>query len=138
MGRIISFFIPGNPKALQRHRQGKFCNYDPSAPDKADFLSVAYKHRPDKPFSGPLKVNSVFTFQRPKNHFGTGKNANVLKASAPYWKTSKGDLDNLLKFIGDALESVFWTNDSIICSGESKKIYGEVPGTQIDIMELEG
>ena len=38
----ITFTVPGNPKALKRHRtvqHGKFSRqYDPSEGDKADFL----------------------------------------------------------------------------------------------------
>ena len=36
-----------------------------------------------EPFTGPLKLEVTFFFPRPKGHFGTGKNAGILKATAP-------------------------------------------------------
>ena len=136
---MMDFFVPGNPVALKRHRQGKWGNYDPSSGDKADFLAKAMQHKPDKPFDCPLSLTLFFIFPRPKNHFGTGKKANVLKDSAPVWHTGRPDLDNLEKFICDALNGVFWRDDSIICQKFSEKSYSDergIIGVQIGIKTL--
>jgi len=133
---MITVYIPGNPNAQKRHRDGRGFKYDPSAGDKKDFLTLCYQKRPEKPFSGPLEVNILAVYQRPKNHYGTGKNSNILKPTAPYWKTTAPDKDNLEKFIYDALQGVFWVNDSLICMGSEKKIWGDVPGVYLEIIEL--
>ena len=53
----------------------------------------------------PVKVEISFTFFRPKSHYGTGKNAEILKPSAPKFPTSKiiGDIDKLCRSTLDGL-----------------------------------
>ena len=60
----------------------------------------------------------------------------ILKKNAPRYKASKPDLDNLEKFVGDALESVYWKNDSQIVKCPSVKIYSENPRVEIVIEEI--
>lgn len=136
----IEFTVPGNPKALKRHRtfqKGKFKGtYDPSEGDKADFLVKAMENKPDIPFNEPLGVCYTYFFPRPKNHYRTGAFANEMKDVAPKWHTSKPDVDNLNKFINDALAGTFWKDDSIICSETSYKYYGDSPHILIQITRL--
>jgi len=134
---MIEFFVPGKPQALQRHRSTKSGHhYDPSAGDKQDFLAKAMAHRPEEPLRGPLLLEVFCYFARPKSHFGTGKNASLLKDSAPVYHTSVPDADNLLKFVGDALNGIFWHDDRQIVLARILKIYGPTPGIQIDIKHL--
>jgi len=133
---MISFEVRGDPSALKRHRQGKFTNYDPSAGDKADFLSIAHANAPDIPFECPLHLDVTFYMSRPKSHFGTGKNATKLKPSAPNFKVSRPDIDNYLKFVMDALNKVFWHDDSYVVSVKMVKRYDLVPRVKVVIREL--
>jgi Holliday junction resolvase RusA-like endonuclease len=125
--QVITFEIPGNPQALKRHRSYRMGEglrmVDPSAQDKDNFLLVSMSHKPPTPFNEALHVGCTFVFPRPKGHYGTGKNAKLLKPSAPYFHTGKPDGDNLFKFIGDALEGIFWLNDSCIVKPEALKVY---------------
>lgn len=133
----IRFETRGEPQALKRHRSnGKF-NYDPSANDKADFLSLVQKHAPEVPFEVPLLVRCWFIHGRPKSHFGTGKNADKLKPSAPKYKTSRPDIDNYEKFVYDALDKVFWKDDSYIVVNQNVKIYGDVPKVIVEVETLD-
>ena len=136
----IEFTVPGNPQALKRHRavkRGRFiATYDPSAGDKQDFLAKAMEYRPESPLSEPLKVSLQFTFARPKSHYGTGRKANTLKESAPQFHTSKPDCDNLAKFVLDALNGVYWRDDSIISQLTVAKLYGDNPGVRVLIEGL--
>jgi Holliday junction resolvase RusA-like endonuclease len=135
---IIQFDIPGNPIALKRHRKGKWGNYDPSATDKADLLAKAMQWRPETPFNEPLVVTMSFLFSRPKSHYGTGKNKDKLKPKSPTWHTGTPDLDNLEKFVMDALKGFFWKDDAICCQKFTKKTYTEgTPGIWIQIKTLE-
>jgi len=54
-----------------------------------------------------LKVKIQFIFPRPKSHFGTGKNASKLKATAPRYVTSRGcgDIEKLVRSTLDALSA---------------------------------
>ena len=127
----LEFMIPGNPVALKRHRTvkvGKFTKqYDPSEGDKGDFLAKAMQVKPDVPFDEPLKVNMHFFFKRPKAHFRTGKDAGFLKDSAPKWHTNIPDVDNLVKFVCDSLNGVFWLDDKCICELTALKEYSTYP-----------
>lgn len=51
----------------------------------------------------PVQVDLVFFHHRPASHYGTGRNAGVLKASAPAWKSTAPDIDKLTRAILDAL-----------------------------------
>lgn len=135
----IEFTVPGNPVALKRHRsfqKGEFRGtYDPSKNDKADFLSLAMQHKPDVPFDEPLKVCMYFFFKRPKAHFRSGKNSMFLKDSAPLWHTGTPDIDNLIKFIGDSLNGVFWMDDKYVCEISAFKLYAANPRILIQIVK---
>ena len=83
----------------------------------------ALLNEPIKPWQGPLLMKVTCYFPRPKSHFGTGKNATKLKESAPTWKASRPDFDNLIKFIADALNGVFYKDDSQIVFASVSKRY---------------
>lgn len=56
-------------------------------------------------FTGAVRVETIFLFRRPKGHFGTGRNAGVMKENAPRYKASKPDADKLIRAVLDALAS---------------------------------
>ncbi len=88
---------------------------------------------------GPIWMSLHFVFTRPKDHFGTGKNAEKLKPSAPRWPTSKaiGDRTNLLKSVEDALTGIVWKDDSQVVDGPIRVSYGPAPLISIAICELD-
>lgn len=135
----LKLIIPGCPIALQRHRTAKTkagfnINYDPSSADKQNFLWKAIADKqPAKPYDEPIRVTMLFFMQRPKNHFRTGKFKGQLKENAPKLHTVKPDLDNLEKFVKDALNKVYWRDDSVISTLIGRKIYSERPRTEIKI-----
>ena len=130
----IEFFIPGKPEALKRHRtfrRGAInINVDPSTAAKESFLVQAMQHKPEKPIDQPIGLFLSFRFSRPKSHF-TAKG--MLKESAPKMHTSRPDVDNLAKFVADALNEVFWRDDALICRLSAEKVYSSCPGVQINI-----
>jgi len=156
--------IPGEPKAQQRHRsvlrirggcrgvdvklqsgeQVKLYRkedffiqmYDPSVKDKMDIRRMLQALAPDAPLDEPLEVVIFLYYGRPKNHYGTGRNARRLKESAPIWKATAPDRDNADKFILDALKGIFWRDDSRVCAGQVIKQYSETPRTEIIITKL--
>lgn len=133
----IIFEILGPPKHQQRHRhvtKGNFTRtYDPSAKDKKAFLLQAMQYKPKSPILGAVNLTVWFCMPRPKSHYRTGKFAGILKDNAPTWHIGKPDIDNLLKFVMDALNKVFWHDDSPICSCIAQKRYDEKPRVVIEI-----
>ena len=83
-------------------------------------------------FAGPVAVLLAFTFPRPKGHFGTGRNSEVLKASAPVRHTKKPDIDKLSRAVLDALTHIVFADDSAVIELQASKEYG-VPGCQITV-----
>lgn len=141
MEPVISFTVHGDPKAQKRHRHrvmnigGKHISatYDPHKKEKENFLLKCIEYRPETPFKGAVALDVDFYFPRPKSHYGTGKNADILKDNAPKFHTKKPDTDNLVKFVKDGLEGVYWVNDSIIFSETVTKHYSVTPRTEVKI-----
>lgn len=74
---ILTVF--GEPTPLSRHMVSRGHMYNPSAGLQKEFLNACLPSLPTAPLTGPLEATLFFYFGRPKNHFGTGKNAHVLK-----------------------------------------------------------
>ena len=133
---LKTLIVDGNPKPLKRHRTGRNNHtYDPSKADKEEFLWSVSNKKPMNPYVIPLFVDMYFYMKRPKVHYGTGKNSDMLKKDAPHFHTNTPDLDNLTKFVLDALNKVFWKDDSCICYFTAVKQYDTNPRTIIEIHE---
>lgn len=142
---VLDFEVLGEPTAQKRHRHfsrlgksGKMfvTLYDPSKGTKESFISIAHRYAPEKPLEGPLRVDITFWMPRPKNHYGSGKNASVLKPNASVWHDKKPDKDNLEKMVLDSMKGVFWKDDNQIAAGISFKVYSEMPRTTVKIYKL--
>lgn len=62
----------------------------------------------------PLAVEVVFHRCRPLGHYGTGRNAEVLKATAPAFPAVLPDVTKLWRGEEDHLNGVIWPDDSRI------------------------
>ena len=89
-----------------------------------------------KPLAGPLEVVINFYVVRPQSHFGTGRNAGVLKPSAPDYPTTKPDFDNAIKHVCDCFNSLVWVDDRLVVRSRVDKDYDEKPHTVIRIRKL--
>lgn len=83
---------------------------------------------------GPIFLRLDFRVDRPKSHYGLGKNAFTLKANAPKHPTSKPDATKLCRGVEDALTHIIWADDSQIVSQVISKSYG-IAGVTIYIEE---
>ena len=91
----------------------------------------------DVPFYGrdtPVNLSVLFFFGYRKIDFGTGKNANKLKNSAPKFMLGKKDLDNLLKPLKDGMQGVIYHDDKqVVEYGYITKRYSLNPHTKIKL-----
>jgi Holliday junction resolvase RusA-like endonuclease len=130
--------IPGKPIAKARPRfvrRGKFvATYNPQETEEGRWLLSA-RHQITGKMDGPIAIKCVFYMPRPKGHYGTGKNKNVLKSGAPKRHISKPDIDNLQKMVFDCLNQEAWTDDALICEVSARKEYSVYPRTEIEIEE---
>jgi Holliday junction resolvase RusA-like endonuclease len=76
------------------------------------------------PMEGPIGIRLDFILPRPQSHYGTGRNAKVLKPSAPKYPTGTPDLDKLVRAILDALtDARVWDDDSQVVLVKAVKEY---------------
>ncbi len=116
------------PVSLKRHRHRlKGGTYDPSKKDKDEFVK-AVGDLPENKMSKPIKCELQFFCKRPKNHYKTGKKSNELKDNAPKYNTNNKDLDNMVKFILDALNDKLYVDDCLIIEINCKKMYSDGEG----------
>jgi crossover junction endodeoxyribonuclease RusA len=84
---------------------------------------------------GPVAVRIVFTFPRPRSHYGTGRNELVLKANAPAKPISRGlgDIDKLQRSSFDALVAAqVIADDCQIYAADVVKAWG-AGGARIEV-----
>ena len=146
MWNPINVFVPGVPKPLKRPRFSRGRVFDPSKQDKIEFLRMFAQFCPDlvpAPKDTALRISLSFYFPRPKAHFRTGRYAHLLKDSAPpYWNMIKTpDVDNLVKFVLDALNGNLYVDDKQVVELEARKCYVNEdynnPGTLVSALPYE-
>lgn len=77
-----------------------------------------------QPIREAARLEIVFTLPRPKHHYGTGRNAGVVKPSAPRFPTGKPDTDKLLRSTQDALKDAgVLLDDSVVTDTGAAKRY---------------
>lgn len=87
---------------------------------------------------GALYLAVHFYLTRPKGHYGTGRNAHILKESAPLYPTVKPDATKLLRAVEDALSGVAYTDDSRIVLQTAAKHYGQPERCEISVTSMTG
>jgi Holliday junction resolvase RusA-like endonuclease len=130
--------IKGNPLAKQsvkvtKTKQG-IRGFQPQKiiNGKADIRSQVIAQLPKgfTPFDKGLKIGYVFFFSAPKSL--TKAQKNELETKGYYPKTTKPDIDNLIKHLNDALEGILFVNDSQIYEYiKVLKYYGKTPQIKI-------
>lgn len=108
---VLTVEIPGKPAgqgslSLWRGRDGKERAKHPEGTVKHRNLMIGMlRDSWGLPaLQGPVAVACAFEVARPLAHFGTGRNADVLKDSAPpRWVITPTDVDKMLRLVCDAL-----------------------------------
>lgn len=124
----LQFRVTGRPLPLKRHRTTRTGHrYDPSVRDKHAFLERVQSANglPSTPLDEPLRVDIEFGMPRPKSHYRTGRFAHLLKGGAPVQHVRVPDVDNLAKFVLDALNTHVFVDDSRIVELCCRKIYAD-------------
>lgn len=94
------------------------------------------------PIPGPVAVVITFWMPRPRSHYGTGRNAGMLKPSAPaYPDGRKNDIDKLARSTLDGLTmgGAYWDDGQVVRLLVYKEFAAdEGPGAQVSVLSLEG
>lgn len=75
-------------------------------------------------------VQWTFYMPRPQGHYGTGRNAGVLKPRAPLYPVTAADVDKMVRCAQDALTGVVYDDDRQVIGGAPWKFYAEEPGRE--------
>lgn len=132
---LISTFVVGDPapQGSKRH-VGRGILVESSQRVKPWRADVREALRAAAPISGPVAISFVFYFARPASHYGTGRNAGVLKVGAPARPTSRrlGDVDKLCRSTLDAITSagVIADDDEVVELFASKRYVDEASDPQ--------
>jgi Holliday junction resolvase RusA-like endonuclease len=79
-----------------------------------------------EPLLGPVLVEIVFFIKRPGYHYGTGRNAGVLRANAPMFVDKKPDVDKLERTVLDALKGAgVYRDDAQVARLTADKRYSD-------------
>ena len=127
-----TFYLPGNPVPLPRSRFNRSksrCPYNPANKKKKECQRLIKEQvsscskGPLFPSNIPVTLNVYFCIRRPNEDFkGQNRERSELKGQRRnlFAPVRKPDLDNLLKFILDAMQGVIYTDDtqvvSIVCA----------------------
>jgi len=129
----LTFFVPGTPrpggskKPFRIPTTGQIVLTDAGKYTKewrAVVTHEAFAAAGGRPLlSDALNLDVIFFLRRPKGHFGSGKNAGVLKASARPYPISKPDATKLVRALEDAMTGIVWRDDAQVVDQRARKLY---------------
>jgi Holliday junction resolvase RusA-like endonuclease len=128
----------GSKKGFVNPKTNKVVLVDANAkakPWKKQVAAEAAK-KVDGLFSGPVEVELHFTVHRPLAHYGTGRNADRLKPSAPAWPIVAPDVDKYSRGCLDAMTSVVYRDDAQVVRKTVTKSYGTPEGVLVIVRPL--
>ena len=146
--RVWGIPAPQGSKSVRGYVAGRAILGESSkavAPWRVDVRAATQNQYTGAVIDAPVSICATFLFARPKGHYGSGKNADRLKPSAPRHLTSvrHGDLDKLLRSTFDGLSQSagggLITDDSLIVEVMANKRYvedGELPGACLTVTKL--
>lgn len=107
---------------------------------RQDVAAAAREQYTGPILTGLLSVTMTFFMPRPNGHYGSGRNAGVLKASAPIAPGGTPDVLKLGRSTEDSLTSVVWRDDCLTVNLHLHKRYAEdgKPGAVIVIEPYTG
>ena len=129
---MIKITILGQPIPLQRHRyvfkKGKMISYDPQNKKKESF---AWKCRAElntnfKIIEGAFKLTANFYVSK----------ESLKDSEEGADRLERPDYDNYLKFVLDALQGSFWTEDSHMTRIEGGKFHSKTARTELMVEQL--
>ena len=133
---LICFSVRGEPTAWARAGRGKGFTFTPRKQrDAMNVLKLeAGKVMAETPpLQGPLFLKIQFTYGWPAS---TSKKKRADPIAA--YRTARPDLDNLVKLIGDSLNTIVWSDDAQIVALTATKCYGDIPGVNVTVGNICG
>jgi len=139
-GGVIAFTVPGQPQGKGRPKatsRGGFVRmYTPAKTASYEGMIAvlgqeAMAGRP--PLACAISLELDIRHQVPAS-WSRKKRDQALRGSL--WPTTKPDVDNVLKAIGDGLNGVAWIDDVQVVQVSLTKRYSETPGVLVVVREV--
>ena len=130
--KTFKFIIRGDPVAWKRPGQSRWGRYDTQKSIKEALGSIfrmGMENQP--PLLGKIKLIAVFFMPIPKSLRKSDREGVATQG----WHTKRPDLDNLIKLILDSMNGIVFKDDSQVCAIIAMKGYGEIPRTELTILE---
>ena len=134
------FTVYGDPVAKGRPRfrmAGKFpTTYTPGKTKQAeyDFKAQSIKHKPARPWEGPIGLSIFIYKDTPKGYSMKRKD---LAEQAELRPITRPDADNYAKLVMDAMNGIFFVDDSQVVTLITGKYYSRRPRINVEIQYLE-
>lgn len=135
----LEFTIPGDPvgKGRPRFTRTGFAYTDKRTASFENLVRLAFTEKyPDAvPSELPVSLSIIARHTVPKSW---PKKRRIAALCEQLFKTSKPDLDNIIKSVSDGLNGVAFKDDSQIYELHARKSYAETPSTTVRIILQEG
>lgn len=90
-------------------------------------------------FTGNVFLTITYRLPRPQSHFGTGRNAGLLKPGVPRYCGTKPDLSKVMRAVEDSItDAGIWVDDCKVVHDTQWKLYcdpGERVGVEVSITD---
>ena len=133
--KTVSIRVPGDPvgKGRPRFVRGSGRTYTPEKTANYENLvrlTFTQKYPDFVPIDSEMIIFVRAYFRIPES-WSKKKKEEALKGKVP--KTTKPDLDNIIKSVSDGLNGTAWTDDAKLTSIIASKYYGSVPFVEVTI-----
>jgi len=133
---LIHLSVPGEPQGKQRHKWSPRGTYSPKKTVNYETYIkelFAVKYPDFVPVEGALELELIALLTIPTS---TSKKRKAMMESNEIRPTKRPDVDNLVKIVMDALETLAYKNDSQIVDEATHKYFSIKPGLEIRIHEI--
>lgn len=89
-----------------------------------------------EPMLGALGLSLTFYAQRPRTHYGTGRNAGTVKPNAVRAPIVRPDVTKLVRAVEDACTSIVWRDDAQVVIQVARKRYGTPERCEVQVRSL--
>lgn len=122
---MFTFTVPGKIKGKARPRVLKsgFTYTPKETVQYENWIKMCYREAQGEHHEQAVQVTIDAQFDRPKSHYRTGKNSDLLRDDAPHWHTARPDGDNIAKCVCDSLNGLAWKDDSLVSKLSINKSY---------------
>lgn len=128
----FTLMIPGRPTGKGRARHGQGRTFTPRETTLAENeIRRVWQHVGEPRIDGPVRLTVDLAVTRPRGHYTTtGElSAEGLRHPLPY--RQKPDVDNALKLVMDALNTLAWRDDVEVVKAAVSRLWAPNPYTLV-------